>query len=41
MKAMFAGFAAIIVVSVVAYVALHQLGFSAQDVSAGANVRLK
>ena len=41
MKAMFAGFAAMIVIGVGAYFALQQAGFSAQDVTSGPNVRLE
>ena len=40
MKAMFAGFAAMIVICVAAWYGLGEMGFSSQDVSAGANVRL-
>lgn len=40
MKAMFAGFAAIVVISVGAYFALDQAGFSSQEVHSGDNVRL-
>ena len=41
MKAMFAGFAAMIVIGVGAYFALQQAEFSAQDVTSGPNVRLE
>lgn len=40
MKAMLTGFAAMIVISVGAYVALGEIGFSSQDANSGANVRL-
>lgn len=40
MKAMLAGFAAIVLIAVGAFVGLHQLGFSAQEAYSGANVRL-
>jgi len=40
MKAMFAAFAAIIVIAVGANLILGQAGFSAQDRTAGAAVRL-
>ena len=40
MKAMLAGFAGMVVISVGAYVVLGQIGFTAQDANAGANVRL-
>lgn len=40
MKAMLTGFAAMAVISVVAYYALGQMGFSSQDTNASANVRL-
>ena len=40
MKAMLGGFAAMIVISVGAYFALGEMGFSAQDRNAGAAVRL-
>jgi hypothetical protein len=39
-KAMFAGFAAMIVISVGAWYGLGQAGFSTQDSQAGQNVRL-
>ncbi|WP_272490877.1 hypothetical protein [Mesobacterium pallidum] len=41
MKAMFAGFAAMIVISVGAYYGLHEIGFSSQDRYSGDNVRLE
>ena len=41
MKAMMSGFAVMIVVSVGAYFALGEMGFSAEDVNSGANVRLE
>lgn len=40
MKAMLAGFAAMIVLSIGAWYGLHQLGFSSQDVYSSPNVRL-
>ncbi len=40
MKAMFAGFAAMIVISIGAYYALGQMGFSAQDRFSSEAVRL-
>lgn len=40
MKAMFSGFAAIIVIGVVAYYGLHELGFSSQEVYSSPNVRV-
>ena len=40
MKAMFAGFAAIIVIAFGADVVLDQIGFSSADRTAGADVRL-
>ncbi|ASM74555.1 MULTISPECIES: hypothetical protein [Roseobacteraceae] len=40
MKIMFAGFAGVIVIGVVAYFALHEMGFSSQEVYSGENVRL-
>lgn len=40
MKAMFAGFAAIVVISVGAYFALDRAGFSSEEVYSGDNVRL-
>jgi hypothetical protein len=40
MKAMFSGFAAIIVIGVIAYFGLHTLGFSSQEVYSSPNVRL-
>jgi hypothetical protein len=40
MKAMYAAFAATAVITVGAYFALNQAGFSAQDVSASDAVRL-
>ena len=40
MKAMITGFAAIIVISVIAWYGLHQLGFSSQDVNSSGSVRL-
>lgn len=40
MKAMLMGFAAMIVISVGAYVVLQQMGFSASDVYSGDAVRL-
>ena len=41
MKAMLAGFAAIVVIGIGAYFALHALGFSAQEAYSGANVRVE
>ncbi|WP_276606308.1 hypothetical protein [Pacificoceanicola onchidii] len=41
MKAMFAGFAAMILIAFGAYFALQEIGFSTQDLSSGANVRLE
>ena len=41
MKAMFAGFAAMIVISVGAYYGLHEIGFSSQERYSGDNVRLE
>ncbi len=40
MKAMLAGFTAIVVISLVAYYGLEQTGFSSEDVYSGDNVRL-
>ena len=40
MKPMIAGFAAIILISVAAYYALGQAGFSSEDVFSNGNVRL-
>jgi hypothetical protein len=40
MKAMLAGFAAIVVISVVAWYGLENAGFSSQEVYSGANVRI-
>ena len=40
MKAMFAGFAAIIIISIGSWMALGQAGFSSEEVNAGQNVRL-
>lgn len=40
MKAMFTGFAAIVVISIGAWYGLGQAGFSTQEVQSGANVRL-
>ncbi len=40
MKAMLAGFAAIIVISVGAWFALDEIGFSSAERSSGQNVRL-
>ncbi len=40
MKAMFTGFAAMIVISVGAWYGLHNIGFSSQEVYSGENVRL-
>ena len=40
MKVMFAGFAGIIVIGVVAYFGLHEMGFSSQQVYSSDNVRL-
>ncbi|GLT11082.1 hypothetical protein PVW51_08325 [Sulfitobacter sp. PR48] len=40
MKVMFAGFAGIMVIGVVAYFGLHEMGFSSQDVYSSGNVRL-
>ncbi len=41
MKAMLAGFAAMIVISIGAYFALGEMGFSSQEAGSGANVRLE
>lgn len=41
MKAMLAGFAAIVLIGVGAYYGLHELGFSARDAYSGPNVRLE
>lgn len=41
MKAMFAGFAAIIVISIGAYFALEAAGFSTKDTFTGENVRIE
>ncbi|AKO99880.1 MAG: hypothetical protein RID15_06920 [Marinovum algicola] len=41
MKAMFAGFAAIVLIGVAAYYGLHELGFSAQEAYSGPNVRVQ
>lgn len=41
MKAMLAGFAAIVVIGVGAYYGLQEIGFSAQEAYSGANVRVK
>lgn len=41
MKAMIAGFVAIVLIGVAAYYGLHELGFSAQEAYSGPNVRLK
>ena len=40
MKAMFTAFAATIVIAVGAWFVLGEMGFSAQETQAGANVRL-
>ena len=40
MKAMLAGFAAIVVISGLAWYGLGQAGFSSENVHSGANVRL-
>ncbi len=40
MKAVFAGFAAIIVISVGAYFGLEQAGFSSEEINSSSNVRL-
>ncbi|UOA29300.1 hypothetical protein [Pseudosulfitobacter sp. DSM 107133] len=40
MKVMFAAFAGIIVIGLAAYFGLHEMGFSAQQVYSGENVRL-
>ncbi|MEL7115880.1 MAG: hypothetical protein AAGP08_09855 [Pseudomonadota bacterium] len=40
MKAMFAGFAAMIVISIGAYYALGEAGFSSEDTFSNDNVRL-
>jgi len=40
MKPMFAGFFAIIVISIAAYFGLGEAGFSSSDVFSGDNVRL-
>ncbi|WP_263619685.1 hypothetical protein [Salipiger bermudensis] len=40
MKAMFTGFVAIIVIGIVAYFGLHEIGFSSAEVYSGPNVRL-
>lgn len=40
MKAMFAGFAAMIVIAVGAYFTLGEMDFSSADVHSGTNVRL-
>ncbi|MCV6592808.1 MAG: hypothetical protein OIF48_07650 [Silicimonas sp.] len=40
MKAMYAGFAAIVVISLVAWYGLGQAGFSSEDRHSGNNVRL-
>ena len=40
MKAMLAGFAAMILLALGAWYGLHELGFSTADVYSGANVRL-
>ena len=41
MKAMLAGFAAIIVIGIGAYYVLGELGFSAQETNSGPNVRVQ
>ncbi|MGR3492499.1 MAG: hypothetical protein ACU0DW_10600 [Shimia sp.] len=41
MKPMLTGFAAIVVIAVLAYVALNGAGFSSSDVFSGDNVRLE
>lgn len=40
MKAMLSGFAAMIIISIGAYYALNDMGFSSADVGSGDNVRL-
>ena len=40
MKAMLAGFAAIIIISLLAFVGLNQAGFSSQDTFSSDSVRL-
>ena len=40
MKAMFAGFAAMILLAAAAWYGLNELGYSTANVNAGANVRL-
>lgn len=40
MKAMIAGFAAMIVIAAGAWLVLGELGYSSQEMSMGANVRL-
>jgi len=40
MKVMLMGFSSIIIIALVAYFALHQMGFSSQEVYSGDNVRL-
>lgn len=40
MKAMFTGFAAIIVIGIVAYFGLHEMNFSSAEVYSSSNVRL-
>lgn len=41
MKAMYAGFAAMILIAVGAYYGLHEIGYSSQDRYSGQNVRLE
>ena len=41
MKAMYAGFAAMIVIGVGAYFTLQQMGFSAENATSSASVRLE
>ncbi|MDF1716595.1 MAG: hypothetical protein P1U75_07995 [Antarcticimicrobium sp.] len=41
MKAMLAGFAAMILIGLGAWLALGQMGFSVEEVSSGPNVRLE
>ncbi|WP_284438318.1 hypothetical protein [Thalassococcus arenae] len=41
MKAMWAGFAGVVVIAFAAHFALGEMGFSSQEVYSGANVRLE
>lgn len=41
MKAMLAGFAAMILIAIGAYYGLHELGFSARDAYSGPSVRVE